>query len=44
VIALLLSDPVQLERLQFSARHHALGFTWGATATALLGVYSALVS
>ncbi len=44
VIALLLSDPMQLERLQFSSRHHALGFTWGATATALLGVYSALVS
>ncbi|MEO7123018.1 MAG: glycosyltransferase, partial [Lacisediminihabitans sp.] len=44
VIALLLSDQSELERMQFSARHHALGFTWGATTTALLGVYSSLVN
>jgi len=41
-IALLLSDQRRLESLQFSARHHALGFTWGATTTALLGVYASL--
>lgn len=44
VIALLLADRGEVERLQFSARHHALGFTWGATTTALLGVYSSLLS
>ncbi len=43
-IALLLSDERELERLQFSARHHALGFTWGAATTALLGVYASLLS
>jgi D-inositol-3-phosphate glycosyltransferase len=42
-IALLLSDVPELERFQFTARHHALGFTWGATTTALLGVYSSLL-
>jgi D-inositol-3-phosphate glycosyltransferase len=42
-IALLLSDTPELERFQFTARHHALGFTWGATTTALLGVYSSLL-
>lgn len=43
-IALLLTDQSELERLQFSSRHHALGFTWGATTTALLGVYASLIS
>lgn len=43
VIALLLSDTAELERFQFSARHHALGYTWAATTTALLGVYSSLL-
>ncbi|MEY2848241.1 MAG: hypothetical protein RI885_906 [Actinomycetota bacterium] len=30
------------ELMSASARHHAEGYTWGATATALLGVYAAL--
>jgi D-inositol-3-phosphate glycosyltransferase len=41
-IAELLDDTAQLERLSDSARHHAEGFTWAATATALLGVYAGL--
>lgn len=40
----LLDDQVELERLSSSARHHAEGYTWGATATALLGVYASLGS
>lgn len=43
-IAVLLSDQNELARLQLSARHHALGFTWGATTTALLGVYASLLN
>ncbi|MHB1171305.1 MAG: glycosyltransferase, partial [Lacisediminihabitans sp.] len=42
VVALLLSDGGELERMALSARHHALGYTWAATATALLGVYASL--
>ncbi len=38
----LLDDAARLERLSASARDHAEGFTWGATATALLGVYAGL--
>ncbi|MEO6944124.1 MAG: glycosyltransferase [Lacisediminihabitans sp.] len=44
VIASLLSDQTELERLQFSARHHALGHLWDVTTTALLGVYASLLS
>lgn len=39
----LLDDPLERERLSSSAREHALGFTWGATAAALLGLYASLV-
>ena len=41
--AALLDDRVELERLSGSARHFAEGFTWGATSTALIGVYSSLI-
>jgi D-inositol-3-phosphate glycosyltransferase len=41
-VAALLDDPRALERLSASARDHALGFTWAASATALLGVYGSL--
>jgi len=42
VIRSLLSDPERLAALSRSARDHAEGYTWGATAAALLGVYSAV--
>ncbi|MCU1514847.1 MAG: hypothetical protein JWO10_1937, partial [Microbacteriaceae bacterium] len=42
VIEGLLADPRRLAALSVSARHHAEGFTWGATAAALLGVYAGL--
>lgn len=42
VLAGLLEDPRALARLSGSAREHALGFTWAASATALLGVYGSL--
>lgn len=35
----LLEDPPALGRLSSSAREHALGHTWGASVTSLLGVY-----
>lgn len=38
----LLDDQVTLDELSASARHHAEGHTWGATAAALLGVYASL--
>ena len=41
-IGQLLDDPQALGRMSESARDHALGFTWAATATALLGVYGSL--
>lgn len=41
-IAGLLGDSVLLAELSESARHHALGYTWAASATALLGVYGSL--
>jgi D-inositol-3-phosphate glycosyltransferase len=39
----LLDDDAGLERLSGFARHYAEGFTWAATATALIGVYASLV-
>ncbi len=41
-IARLLDDPQALGRMSGSAREHALGYTWAASATALLGVYGSL--
>lgn len=41
-IAQLLDDPQALGRMSASAREHALGYTWAASATALLGVYGSL--
>ncbi|MEO7349377.1 MAG: glycosyltransferase [Terrimesophilobacter sp.] len=41
-ISSLLGDELAREELSGSARHHALGFTWAASATALLGVYGSL--
>ena len=38
----LLNDDAQLTRLSGCARHYAEGFTWAATATALIGVYASL--
>ena len=38
----LLNDDARLERLSGCARHYAEGFTWAATATALIGVYTSL--
>jgi D-inositol-3-phosphate glycosyltransferase len=42
VIARLLDDPQALGRMSATAREHALGYTWAASATALLGVYGSL--
>jgi D-inositol-3-phosphate glycosyltransferase len=39
----LLDDPIERERLSRSARDHALGYTWGATGAALLGLYASLI-
>ncbi|MCU1421452.1 MAG: hypothetical protein JWN36_1103 [Microbacteriaceae bacterium] len=39
----LLDDPERLARLGRTARDHASGLTWAASATALLGVYGSLV-
>lgn len=41
-VARLLDDGVLRDELSASARHHALGYTWAASATALLGVYGSL--
>ncbi len=41
-VSALLADERRMERMSATARHFAEGFTWGATATALLGVYAAL--
>ncbi len=41
-ITRLLNDVDLLSTLSRSARHHALGYTWAASATALLGVYGSL--
>ena len=38
----LLDDGAELERLSRCSRHYAEGFTWAATATALIGVYASL--
>ncbi|QEE61780.1 glycosyltransferase [Salinibacterium sp. dk2585] len=38
----LLDDQAARERLSRRAREHALGFTWGTNATALLALYAAL--
>lgn len=38
----LLEDAPELGRLSATARRHAEGYTWAATATALLGVYAGL--
>jgi D-inositol-3-phosphate glycosyltransferase len=40
--AALLNDGDRLDRLSGLARHYAEGFTWAATATALIGVYASL--
>ena len=40
----LLDDPGARSRMAETAREHALRYTWAATATALLGVYTSLVS
>jgi D-inositol-3-phosphate glycosyltransferase len=42
-IAELFTGGSELRRMALSARDHALGYTWGATATALLGVYGSLI-
>ena len=42
VIGSLLADPVRRGELSRSARDHAEGYTWGATAAELLGVYGAV--
>lgn len=42
-MTLLLDDPAARTELSSTARDHALGYTWAATATALLGVYGSLV-
>ena len=42
VIARLLDDPQALGRMSAASREHALGYTWAASATALLGVYGSL--
>jgi D-inositol-3-phosphate glycosyltransferase len=41
-LAGLLDDPAALGTLSISARDHAEGYTWGSTATALLGLYASL--
>lgn len=41
-IAALLDDAAELGRMSATARDHALGYTWAASATALLGVYGSL--
>ena len=38
----LLNDEILRGRLSVSGRDHALGYTWAASATALLGVYASL--
>lgn len=43
-LAGLLDDEVSLGRFTATARHHAEGYTWAATATALLGVYAGLAA
>ncbi len=43
-ISELLDDEDRLARLSRSAREHAAGLTWAASATALLGVYGSLVT
>ncbi|HEU4807462.1 MAG TPA: glycosyltransferase [Homoserinimonas sp.] len=40
----LLDDPSARSRMAETAREHALGYTWAATATALLGVYTSLLA
>ena len=42
-IAALLEDRLMLEELSASARIHALNFSWGASATGLLGIYASLL-
>ena len=44
VIEALLGDSRMLAALSTTARSHAEGFSWGATATGLLGVYASLWS
>lgn len=41
-VSALLADPLRLADLGITARHHAEAFTWTASATALLAVYSSL--
>ena len=41
-VAQLLNDTPALERFARDARHHAEGYTWGATAAALLGLYASV--
>jgi D-inositol-3-phosphate glycosyltransferase len=41
-ISRILSDRAFLDELSASARQHALGYTWAASAAALLGVYGSL--
>ncbi|MET4781698.1 glycosyltransferase [Glaciihabitans sp. UYNi722] len=38
----MLDDSARLEQFSATARHYAEGYTWAATATALLGVYAGL--
>lgn len=42
-IAALLEDRLLLGELSASARTHALGFSWGASAAGLLGIYASLL-
>lgn len=41
-VAALLDEQRTGDRMSVSARHHAEGYTWAATATAMLGVYASL--
>ena len=41
-VAALLDEQRTGDRMSVSARHHAEGYTWAATATAMIGVYASL--
>jgi len=41
-VTALLDEQGARDRMSVSARHHAEGYTWAATATAMLGVYASL--
>jgi D-inositol-3-phosphate glycosyltransferase len=44
VVTELLDDPLLLGALSASARAHAEGYSWGATAAGLLGIYASLLT